>query len=87
MARYKDIELLDFMNLSNKSDEFCEGVRFAMEEADKLPTANIVEVVRCKDCKFYDKEFTNFAGKHKCKRFDRIVLDDNKDFCSYGERK
>ncbi len=44
MARYKDVEPLDFMNLSNKSDEFCEGVRFALEEIDKLPTADVVEV-------------------------------------------
>ena len=44
MAMYKDVEPLDFMNLSNKSDEFCEGVRFALEEIDKLPSADVVEV-------------------------------------------
>ena len=44
MARYKDIELLDCMILSEKSDKFCEGVRFAMEKVDKLPTADVQEV-------------------------------------------
>lgn len=44
MARYKNIELLDCMILSGKSDEFCEGVSFALEQVDKLPTADVVEV-------------------------------------------
>lgn len=44
MARYKNIELLDCMVLSGKSNEFCEGVMFALEQVDKLPTADVEEV-------------------------------------------
>lgn len=41
------------------------------------PTADVVEVVRCKDCEFrYTKECPQFI----------LPLDDN-GFCSNGERK
>ena len=65
------------------TDEYKNKLRCS----DYKDEANFVEVVRCKDCKFYDKEFTNFAGKHICSHFDKIVLDDNNEFCSDGERR
>ena len=51
------------------------------ELIDNMPSADVVEVVRCKDCKWRNK-----AG---CAL--RIVDDSDKpsddDYCSYGERK
>ena len=46
---------------------------------DKQPTADVVEVVRCKDCVFCDSEICrhDFALNFCC--YD--------DYCSYGERK
>jgi hypothetical protein len=42
------------------------------------PTADVVEVVRCKDCKFYETLY--------CAMDDIYSLSDN-DFCSYGIKK
>ena len=48
----------------------------------KQELANRVEVVRCKDCKYFvgnDKMLTH------CSIYGALVADD--DFCSYGERR
>lgn len=44
-----------------------------------------VEVVRCKDCKHRD-ELTKECAHPKAVGWDVIVPED-KDFCSYGERR
>lgn len=47
---------------------------------DGLPTADVVEVVRCKDCKHY--------SDRRCQMI--MGIDDRKkdnDYCSYGERR
>lgn len=43
------------------------------------PTVDAVEVVRCRDCKHWDKDF-GWCDKKRI----HMVSD---DFCSYGERK
>lgn len=43
------------------------------------PTANVTEVVRCKDCKFFCR-----GNRCYCEEFGGIVTED--DFCSRGER-
>lgn len=58
---------------------------------EDTPTADVVEVVRCKDCKYFEvyypiKEKDKEPIKaHYCKLYnsDRKQI----DFCSYGERK
>ena len=50
----------------------------AEEIIDDMPSADVVEVVRCKDCKWWDG--------NDCKARDIDVVDVD-DFCSYGERK
>lgn len=47
------------------------------------PTVDAVEVVRCKDCKYYE-EYKN--GEYRCWK---MILDPAKptDFCSRGERR
>lgn len=54
------------------------------------PAADVVKVVRCKDCNHYDKEY------HQCKLHSEepdqystgfIFCMSEDDFCSYGERK
>jgi hypothetical protein len=50
------------------------------------PTADVVEVVRCKDCKFYEpykKPVEDFDGE--C--IARDCETDETDFCNYGERR
>lgn len=61
-----------------------KGVLMAISKLKEAPTADVVEVVRCKDCKHLIKDIFNRTA---CNRtFDMFgVLKD--DFCSYGERK
>ena len=56
----------------------------------KQPTIDVAEVVRCRDCKYYDKKY------HQCKLHSEepdqystgfIFNMQEDDFCSYGERK
>lgn len=49
-----------------------------------LPTADVVEVVRCSECKYFGKELKQ--GKHSCLNYQLPYCLGN-DYCSYGERR
>ena len=51
--------------------------RDAIDELNGLPKADVVEVVRCKDCKYRKK---NTFCLHNMR------YEDDNGFCSYGER-
>ena len=56
------------------------------DDIDNAPTIDAVEVVRCKDCKWYGRaDKSRFYRGMDClnKRITTIVPD--KDFCSRGE--
>ena len=62
----------------------------AMNAIDEMPNADVVLVVRCRDCKYYDKKY------HQCKLHSEepdqystgfIFNLQEDDFCSYGERR
>ena len=44
---------------------------------------DIVEVVRCKDCKYY----ADYGRVWDCKKYEGMNFPNEDDFCSYGERK
>jgi hypothetical protein len=50
-----------------------------MDSIDDSVEEDVVKVVQCKDCKFWDDDF-NWCDR-KCVRMQE------NDFCSYGERK
>lgn len=57
---------------------------------DNAPTADVVEVVRCKDCKHYKRNIPCVGGYYNgCDEWidegNAITVYDN-DYCSYGER-
>ena len=61
----------------------------AMNAIDEMPNADVVPVVRCRDCKYYDKKY------HQCKLHSEepdqystgfIFNMQEDDFCSYGGR-
>ena len=56
-----------------------EGVLKAIADA---PAADVVEVVRCKDCKHARKLV---SGDYSC-LIDQRIAHDEMDYCSYGER-
>jgi hypothetical protein len=66
-----------------------EGIVY-VQDIDEAPTVDAVEVVRCKDCKWFaDNNGGEWFG---CALFNsiRAVPDDapkDNDFCSWGERK
>lgn len=50
----------------------------------KQPAADVVGVVRCKDCKHYDDKF----GTNNCEWCYKLLCGTSDGrFCSYGERK
>jgi hypothetical protein len=78
-----------------------EGVNLAEVIADYLldngvivqtPGEDVVEVVRCKDCKYFEKddEF-DMTGFCTCERITKNyggeIYPYEDDFCSYGKRK
>ena len=69
-----------------EKDEYyhCDGCG-DVELIKALPSANVAEVVRCKDCKYWEKTSNE---KGYCKDiigFGRWWK--GNDYCSYGERK
>ena len=51
-----------------------------------VPSADVVEVVRCKDCKYYRHDVDKDGGSWDCcSEHGEFVTPT--DYCSYGERK
>lgn len=70
-----------------------ERVWETREAIQKLPTADVTPVVRCRDCKYY-RVSTMLAPNKFCFRLKHPVEDRPigynfapDDFCSHGERK
>lgn len=59
----------------------------------KAPTADVVEVVRCKDCKHYEEQYKKYGigfGDCHLDRFsceDDGALAEDDGFCKWGERR
>ena len=71
-------------------DGFSDGISAAIKELEIMPATDVAEVVRCRDCKYYDKKY------HQCKLHSEepdqystgfIFNMQENDFCSYGERR
>lgn len=83
LQKYLDIHLVDKEKdkIINDALELAIGVIKKMQEYEEEKI-----LVRCKDCKYYDTEFTNFAGKHRCNYFSLGINDDN-FYCGQGVRE
>ena len=55
-----------------------------LNELDSIPAAEVAEVVRCKDCRYYPTAKVNEKGFLICPASHMEIADD--DFCSYGEQ-
>lgn len=60
-------------------------LKMVSEWIAEAPTIDAVPVVRCKDCRYKDREKVNDKGFLICPASGMEITDD--DFCSYGERK
>jgi len=62
-----------------------------ISDIKNMPSADVVEVVRCKDCKYYTDymAYTKSFKSHYCSGgfVDSNMALHPDDFCSYGERK
>jgi len=72
-------------------DESCKTCACRTESQKVFPSdADVVEVVRCKDCKWYDTDGEEMNTQGHCwyKNGDPVMQDMKpNDYCSYGERK
>lgn len=69
----------------NRNKSFYKGLAWARGLVNEQPTADVEEVVRCKDCKSNPGIKTLTKGMVWCRKFRSEVHPDG--FCSYGERK
>jgi hypothetical protein len=67
----------------NTEEEMGAGAAcyYIRKDVEKIPTADVVEVVRCKDCVHYKDGGCNHFGYYT---YAPDVDED--DFCSYGEK-
>jgi hypothetical protein len=89
MSRYIDADVLIDDLIHNRSF-YPALVAGAIKNT---PTADVVEVVRCEDCKHaYINSFSAQSGVALCRFWTnraegvQVVMQQD-DFCSYGERK
>lgn len=90
MAEY--IERANAAEYFEKSEQIMwhkDDVAATISQPKNIPTADVVEVVRCKDCEYYERCESCLVGvvyvctKQGCMR----VQKEPDDFCSYGHKK
>jgi hypothetical protein len=64
-------------------DKNCEDMQDVIYKLRDYPSADVVEVVRCKDCKHYATDNGGVCNKEN----GGLMFSTKTDFCSYGERK
>lgn len=80
-AAIKAMEKADCAEIADDA-ESCKS-DYLREVIESVPAADVVPVVRCKDCKYRTEER---RGLVRCRAFNYMPMCvDN--FCSYGERK
>ena len=72
---------------STKTDENSEikGAKKVIGRIQAMPTADVVEVVRCKDCRWRGTEECSMY--YRCNCGEQHTWENNNDFCSYGVKK
>jgi hypothetical protein len=92
MIRYIDADALIERILKLKvvtDDLYGMGIARGIERAETAigmqPTADVVAVVRCKDCKYW--EDNNGGYPHDLCAWRDDETPDADDYCSYGERR
>lgn len=93
MSRYIDADKIPYVI----SEDGCLDDFAYRYDINEVPTADVVEVVRCKDCKYYTAHYHGSYGDYgRCDHpqqeydiecFDMWVETTPDDYCSYGERR
>lgn len=97
MSRYIDADALierikrDVITLSPDAAEAKEFMLDHLDMERFVPTVDVVEVVRCKDCKhFVFSKNRAMCGRRATMEYGewlRLTATDFDHFCSYGERR
>ena len=81
---------------AQRNTQFSAGMRYATDTCIKIinnevPTADVVEVVRCKNCIYFEKDEEDALGLCKCgniaTNYGGEIYPTEEHFCSYGEKK
>lgn len=83
IEREKAVELVTDLSGQASTKAVYSAFWKAAKVLKEIPTADVVKVVRCKDCLFY---FPPFCNRPKNKLIQTHALLPN-DFCSFGELK
>ena len=78
----KALESIDLIAKNDGKRFDKDSARYAIQTAE--PAADVVEVVRCKDC--VHSCFIRSCSKYECQKGFGALKFSN-DFCSYGERR
>ena len=84
MARYIDADTFEVFKYelvggsSEYRDGFDDGVEYVLRRIDDIPTADVVEVVRCKDC-----DYSMGITEKKCPMWENIG--DPNGYCKWWQ--
>lgn len=82
--RRSDLGLTDFEIIMCDGD-YKEGIKILLEKIEKAPAADVVEVVRCRDCRYRDPEDKK-CDSGELERAGCVFPVDDDYFCAYGKR-
>ncbi len=90
MARYIDAEIFKQKlkkRLRHEDDyEARATMGIIIDDLDNQPSADVVEVVRCKGCKYGEIDDADFPNQYLCHHHGSDWNDGN-HFCAYGKRR
>lgn len=76
-----------------RCNKVCDHYHFGFENCDNYISEDCVEVVRCRDCRYYQNHPNGLCYLHtepydnsKGYKGEEVCVEPN-DFCSYGERR
>ena len=70
-----------------KCNKVCDHYHFGFENCGNYVPMDCVEVVHCKDCKYYSPDAKHGLLHTPCARVFALCICHEDSFCSYGERK
>lgn len=84
MNRYIDADEFEDELYEHEFSNWCDKDEVS-ELIDNMPSADVVKVVRCKDCKYWND--TGLCKKHSSPIVGALYGTDADDYCSEGKRK
>lgn len=91
IKREDAIQAVKDNSYSLNDDELIEVNGFgAIDSINELPSADAIEVVRCKDCKYLKPYTSQYGSGQFCEcpcSFGGQGIKKPDDYCSYGERR